>query len=866
MKAKVLYILSMLLMISLCSNLKVFSRSNGEYEYTENSDGGMTIVNYLGTGSVVNIPSQIDGKKVTRIGDNAFRSNPIVTDITIPNTVSHIGIAAFWNNNGLKSITLPDSVTRISEVAFAYCFGLESVTFGASIEFIGKDAFVKTPFWEERFREFDSIDVYCRGVFIAEKQHKFGLIDMDRNIVLPFEYETICPGVNGLFEVKKDSQWFYLDPNFKPIVFSNNAENYKDIRLHLEIFEIVPEEGTRSTETWHHPNYGEAGMKTDLLDHRGNLNIVYEAIDSENIYIARFDENYKLTDTIKITKELPLFGTAVCDGKGNYYILYGACVEEDEKASKNIVIVKYSNTGRKLGQASYTAGEMSGQGTKQPFSFGSASMAIHQNILAAHFARVMFQSPDGMNHQSSTVVYADIDTMNPVSLPIPYASHSFDQHIISASDEGFVLVDKGDAYPRGFALSRVTPEGNNSFETFHFAESTVYQTTRSELGGLIENSYGYVLAASSIKKLTYVPIPESETISRNIFVQVIKKNFMDHSNNADKLLSKGEYRAPDGMAGRTGLNTSGQSYFLPENVADYGVAWLTGYTGNESACNPKIVKLEQNASCVLWEKFNGQDHAGTYYAIIDALGNIIREPVLIPNARLSFDKMPLYINGEIVWSVIGQYPQRISVYRLIPGLSEYTTLQTDDAQTYVLSHKPIGSKHILSPWATEGVKKSMEINLPQGKILSDFQNDITREEFCEMAVRLYDLLSDSKAELPSSNVFNDTNNPYVLKANALGIIKGVGEGRFAPEARVTRQEIAVMYERLLSALKINPMVTSEYRAFADEEEIAPWAKSTMQLLNKLNIIAGVGGNKVAPQGSVTREQAIIMSIRLFELK
>lgn len=865
MKAKGVHILIMLLIIALCTGQHVFAGVYIEYEYKDNEDGGVTIVKYFGNSNVVNIPSEIDGRKVTRIGDNVFAGITYITDVMIPDTVTHIGTSAFWNVNGLKSITIPNSVKFISEGAFAWCFGLKSVNIGTAVDYIASSAFTGTPFYNDYFGEFDSIGDFTNGVFVASKGQKFGLIDLKRNVILPFEYERILPSANGFFEVYRDGKWLTLDSNFRPVTVDYKSLNdtYRDLKFHLEMSEIVPEETAGSSGTIYHNLYGVSGIKKDLIDYKGNLNIVYEDTDRNDLYIARFDEKYRVKDTIKIIKELPLFGTAICDEKGNYYIIFGAGVEEDDKDAANVIIAKYDYTGKKLGQASYIAGKMSFNGTKVPFSFGSVSMAISGNILAAHFSRLMFQSPDGLNHQSSTVVYADINTMTPVDWPIPYSSHSFDQYIVPASDGGFILEDRGDAYSRGFTLTRVTQLSSNTFTSFHFSETQTYQYTRSELGGLAESTFGYILAASSINQLTYTPIPESEVIPRNIFVQVIKKNFMHHSKTEDMLVSKGVKRTPIGRPGSTGLNLNGQSYFLPEGVEDHGVVWLTDYSGTESATNPKMVKLEQDAYAVLWEKYNGGKPAGTYYAIVDGMGNILKAPTLLPNAKLTMEKNPLYIHDEIVWSVIN--PQKISVYRLKPGSSEYTILEDSDLKTYYLPHNDTDNQYIVSQWAVDGLKRALEVKLPQEQLLSDFQSNITREEFCELVVRLYDLLSTNKADLPSSNVFNDTNNPYVLKAHGLGIVNGVGEGRFAPKASITRQEIAVMYERLLNALKIHPTVSSDINTFADENDIASWAKSAMQLLNKMNIITGVGANKVAPLGNVTREQALIMSVRLLDL-
>ena len=86
------------------------------------------------------IPSDINGKKVVAIGNDAFR-NLGLTNIVIPNSITNIGISAF-RENYLTSVTIPNSVTSIGNYAFENN-QLTSVTIPNSITSIGNSAFEK---------------------------------------------------------------------------------------------------------------------------------------------------------------------------------------------------------------------------------------------------------------------------------------------------------------------------------------------------------------------------------------------------------------------------------------------------------------------------------------------------------------------------------------------------------------------------------------------------------------------------------------------------------------------------------------------------------------------------------------------------
>jgi hypothetical protein len=135
----------------------------GDFKYEskhKSTDTTVTITGYTGPGGDVTIPSTIDGKPVTAIGNSAFNKKQL-TGVVIPNSVTTIGYGAFSGNqltsviipdsviylsgfggNQLTSIIIPDSVTEIGDYAFSGN-QLTSVTIGNSVTTIGYNAFAE---------------------------------------------------------------------------------------------------------------------------------------------------------------------------------------------------------------------------------------------------------------------------------------------------------------------------------------------------------------------------------------------------------------------------------------------------------------------------------------------------------------------------------------------------------------------------------------------------------------------------------------------------------------------------------------------------------------------------------------------------
>ncbi len=123
-------------------NVALHDSMESEVEYAQTTTGVEIIHCPQKTGTLVSIPSQINGNNVVSIGNNAFENCNEIVEISMGETVQSIGENAFYGCEELSTVILGANVQTISDRAFENCTKLETVVVSSPISEIGDEAFL----------------------------------------------------------------------------------------------------------------------------------------------------------------------------------------------------------------------------------------------------------------------------------------------------------------------------------------------------------------------------------------------------------------------------------------------------------------------------------------------------------------------------------------------------------------------------------------------------------------------------------------------------------------------------------------------------------------------------------------------------
>lgn len=182
---------------------------------------------------------------------------------------------------------------------------------------------------------------------------------------------------------------------------------------------------------------------------------------------------------------------------------------------------------------------------------------------------------------------------------------------------------------------------------------------------------------------------------------------------------------------------------------------------------------------------------------------------------------------------------------------------------------PAGAADEPSDWAQEAVQTAREAELVPEELDGSYTAPITRAEFCALAAAVYHSWAEGNllGEVEKNSVlFTDCTDGNVLLCASLGIVNGVGDGRFEPDNPIQRQEAASMLHRL-GSLRADYDGSVQGRlphVFSDGADISSWARDDVNWAYRHGVMTGTGDNAFEPAGEYTREQSIATMLRIYD--
>ncbi|MCU6712896.1 DUF4855 domain-containing protein [Paenibacillus sp. J5C_2022] len=246
--------------------------------------------------------------------------------------------------------------------------------------------------------------------------------------------------------------------------------------------------------------------------------------------------------------------------------------------------------------------------------------------------------------------------------------------------------------------------------------------------------------------------------------------------------------------------------------------------------------------------------------------------VILPYTRLSGEKAArigiMFIDGQGTavqlegadYSAAGKHV-KFSINRL----GSFAISYTSDSEAGTPPAMPFTDMNGHA-WAQDAVMKLAELGIVKGTSDSSFNpaKEISRADFTLMLVRALGLQGEAGAAFSDVNP-DDYYYEAVSVARQLGIISGIDDSRFAPQASITRQDMIVMAARALAAAS-NIDLTSdaaELQQYADSGQIAEYAAASIAGMIELELIKG-DGDMLKPRDNSTRAETAVFLYRLLQ--
>ena len=144
---------------------------------------------------------------------------------------------------------------------------------------------------------------------------------------------------------------------------------------------------------------------------------------------------------------------------------------------------------------------------------------------------------------------------------------------------------------------------------------------------------------------------------------------------------------------------------------------------------------------------------------------------------------------------------------------------------------------------------------------------MTRAQFVTVLYRMTD--NAVTVGQPTTNFSDVSAGTFYYEAVnwavANGITTGIGNNCFGPNGVVTREQMATFTNRYVNKFQSDKVVAAVTPSiYADDSSISAWARDAIYKMTSYGLLTGTTGNKVNPQGILTRAEGATVVMRLHQ--
>ncbi len=203
-------------------------------------------------------------------------------------------------------------------------------------------------------------------------------------------------------------------------------------------------------------------------------------------------------------------------------------------------------------------------------------------------------------------------------------------------------------------------------------------------------------------------------------------------------------------------------------------------------------------------------------------------------------------------------PNGIYVYEITPqNVVDFSKLNP------IMESRDLGAH----PWAAEAVRELEKLGIANVDGAAYRPGEaITRGEFAHFLINSLGLTSESVAEAFADVDTNLFYGDAILQGKALGILKGVGNNAYNPDAPISRQDLMVICARgIRQAKQLEEANVASLALFADGGNVADYAQADVAAMVQKGIIRGNADGTLNPLGNTTRAEAAVIMQRIMDL-